>query len=123
MSLPDTDKWLEAITSELNSLKKNSTWMEVNSVPEGIKQMGSCWVFRKKTEADGSKVYKARLVIKGYEQHYGVNYTKTYAPVVNLCTIRCLFTLAAYLNLEVHHMDVSTAFLNAELPEDERAYM
>ena len=52
-----------------------------------------------------------------------MNYTDTYAPVVNLRTIRCLFALAAYLDLEVHHMDVTTAFLNAELPEDERAYM
>ena len=123
MSLPDADKWLEAINSELNSLYANETFTEVSEVPAGQKEMGGRWVFKHKVGLDGEVKYKARLVIKGYEQRFGVHYTETYAPVINLRTVRVLLALAAYLNLEIHQMDVETAFLHSGLPVQERTYM
>jgi len=68
-------------------------------------------------------MYKARLVIKGYEQRFRVYFTKTYALVVNLRSVRLLLALATYLDLEVYIIDVKTAFLNTVLPEHKRVYL
>ena len=105
--------------SEVNSLVRNETFIEVAQVPSREKVMGARWVFTRKQ--DGS--YKARLVIRGFEQRYGIHYTKTYAPVVNLATVRVLLAMAAHFDLHIHQMDVKTAFLNSILPEDQRVYM
>ncbi|PKI57121.1 hypothetical protein CRG98_022485 [Punica granatum] len=73
-------------------------------------------------KADGSiDKYKARLVIKGYKQKEGLNYFDTYSPVTRINSIRMILAVATLRNLEVHQMDVKTAFLNGDL--DEEIYM
>jgi hypothetical protein len=62
--------------------------------------------------------HKARLVAKGYSQIEGVDFLETFAPMAKFNTIRCILTLGASLDLEIHQMDVKTAFLNGELEED-----
>ena len=72
LSQDDTGKWAEAINAELHSLELNDTW-EYVSEQVGMKPIGCKWVFKTKTNPDSSKRYKARLVIKGFEQtDYGV---------------------------------------------------
>ena len=62
--------------------------------------------------------YKARLVVIGYKQKFGVDYEEVFAPVTRLETVRLLLALAAKNNWKVHQMDVKSAFLNGYL-EDE----
>ena len=38
--------------------------------------------------------YKARLVVKGYAQVFGVDFSETFAPVVRLDTVRLLLVVA-----------------------------
>jgi hypothetical protein len=64
--------------------------------------MRARWVFKRKSESDDILRYKSRLVIKRYEQRFSIHYTKTYASVVNLRTMRILMTTAAALDLKVH---------------------
>jgi Reverse transcriptase (RNA-dependent DNA polymerase) len=61
---------------------------------------------------------KVRLVARGFSQIYGVDYLDTYAPVVKLASIRILLAIAAIFGLEIHQMDVVTAFLAGELEEE-----
>ena len=71
---------------------------------------------------DGSiDKYKAKLVVKGYRQTEGVDYFDTYSPVTRITSIRMLIAIAALYNLEMHQMDVQTAFLNGDL--NEKIYM
>nr|GEU75595.1 zinc finger, CCHC-type [Tanacetum cinerariifolium] len=65
--------------------------------------------------------FKARIVIQGFRQKFGINYFDTYAPVACISTIRLLIAVASIYNLIIHQMDVKTTFLNGEL--DEEVYM
>ncbi|RVW73229.1 Retrovirus-related Pol polyprotein from transposon TNT 1-94 [Vitis vinifera] len=121
MSSPKASYWKEAINSEIESILQNHTW-ELVDLPPGTKTLGCKWIFKKKMKADGSiDKYKARLVAKGYKQREGLDYFDTYSPVSRITSIRMLIAIAAINNLEIHQMDVKTAFLNGEL--DEEIYM
>jgi len=120
----DAERWIEAMASEVDSLAKNQTWEIVKEAPRGRKALGSKWVFKLKRNADGSIArYKARLVVKGYEQREGIDYDETFAPVVKFTTIRLIMTIAAIEDMDIDQMDVVTAFLNGELLENEAVYM
>ena len=54
-------------------------------------------------------------------QQYGIDYKETFAPVVKFASIRIILAIAAVEDLEVHQMDVKTAFLYGDI--DEEIYM
>lgn len=114
----DKSVWLAAVGEELNSLAENGTW-DVTSLPKGKTPINSKWVFTVKLDGAGNvDRYKARLVIKGCSQRYGVDYTETYAPVAKLATVRIFLCLANKFNLFVQQLDVKCAFLNGDLKEE-----
>ena len=55
---------------------------------------------------------------KGYSQVTGVEYHETFSPVVRITSIRVLLAFAVQFDLEIHQMDVRTAFLNGDLNEE-----
>ena len=90
MEGPESEKWLEAMKSEMGSMYDNQVWTLVD-IPEGRKAVENKWIFKKKTDADGNvTVYKARLVTKGFRQVQGVDYDETFYPVAMLKSIRIL---------------------------------
>ncbi|KAK8562295.1 hypothetical protein V6N12_010379 [Hibiscus sabdariffa] len=118
VSSPDSEKWLEAMRSEMDSMSDNQVWTLVEP-PEGIKPIGCKWVFKKKTDMDGNvQIYKGRLVAKGYRQIHGIDYDETFSPVAMFKSIRILLAIAAFHDYEIWQMDVKTAFLNGKLEED-----
>jgi len=115
---PDSEKWLEAMKSEMESMYHNQVWTLVEP-PDGVKAIECKWVFKKKIDMDGNvDIYKARLVAKGFKQIHGIDYDETYSPVVMLKSIRILLAVAAFHDYEIWQMDVKTAFLNGNLQED-----
>ena len=94
----------------------------MRELPQGRKAVGCRWVFKLKLNPDNSiACYKARLVAKGYSQVPGQDFTETTSPVARLASYCALLSLATKLNLEAHHLDIETAFLNGTL--DEEIYM
>ena len=88
-------------------------------LPKGKKKVGSKWVYKVKTGADGSvERYKARLVAQGYTQKFGTDYDETFSPVVRMESLRALLALSVQFGLQLHQVDVTTAFLNGELEEE-----
>ncbi|KAL9250241.1 Retrovirus-related Pol polyprotein from transposon TNT 1-94-like protein [Drosera capensis] len=61
--------------------------------------------------------FKARLVAKGYTQKEGLNFKETFSPVSSKDSFRIIMTLVAHFDLELHQMDVKTAFLNGDIEE------
>lgn len=118
MSSTEGPLWKEAIRSEISSIMQNHTWNLVD-LPPGCKTLGSKWIFKRKMKTDGTiDKYKARLVIKGYKQKKGYDYFDTYSPVSRMTSIRMILAIVSLRNLEVHQMDVKTAFLNGDLEEE-----
>lgn len=61
---------------------------------------------------------KARLVVKGYAQIFGVYFFDTFAHVARLDTIRLLCAIAAQKGWRVYQLDVKSAVLNGFLEEE-----
>jgi len=69
------DKWKNAMDAEIEATKKNGSW-ELIDRPKGAKVVGVKWVNKTKLNEKGKvDKFKARLVVKGYAQQYGVDYT------------------------------------------------
>ena len=115
---PEKAKWNEAMGKEMKSLIDNNVW-ELTTLPPTKKVIGCKWVYKVKTNSDGSiERYKARLVARGFDQRFGSDYDETFCPVVRLESLRTLNALSTQRGLELHHVDVHTAFLNGILQEE-----
>ncbi|GJV50315.1 retrotransposon protein, putative, ty1-copia subclass [Tanacetum coccineum] len=89
---PKYDKWLEAVNTEMQSMKDNQVWILVELPPNG-RTVGSKWLFKKKTDMDGNvHTFKA--------------------------PIRILLAIAMFYDYEIWQIDVKTAFLNGHLSKD-----
>ncbi|GJX16391.1 retrotransposon protein, putative, ty1-copia subclass [Tanacetum coccineum] len=115
---PESNKWLDAMNAEIQSMIDNKVWVLVD-LPPNCKTVGSKWIFKKKTYMDGIvHTYKAHLVAKGYTQLYEVDYEETFSPVTDIRAIRILISIAVFYDYEIWKMDVKTTFLNGYLDED-----
>ncbi|KAL0411935.1 UNVERIFIED_CONTAM: Copia protein [Sesamum latifolium] len=105
MSDIDSDKWLEAIKSKIDSMGSNQVWTLVDP-PKGVRPVGCKWVYKCKLGADGEvTAFKARLVAKGYTQRPEVDFEETYSPVT-------------WYDYEIWQMDVKMTFLNKTVEEE-----
>ena len=114
----NSKKWREALDAEYSSLISNETW-ELVPPPKDASIVGLKWVLKVKRDADGNiNQYKARLMAQGYSHTQGVDYEDVFSPVARYSSIRTLLALANAYDLEVHQMDVKTAFLNGTVNHD-----
>jgi len=114
----DRDYWIAAMQKELNSLSKHGVAL-LSPLPISRQAIGCRWIFKAKRDKDNNIIsYKARLVIQGFRQVEGIDFTDTYAPTVSPKSIKFLLALAADRDWEIKQLDFDTAFLNADLEED-----
>ncbi|CAI7849644.1 unnamed protein product [Closterium sp. NIES-54] len=109
------EKWREAMEKELKALSDRNTW---KIVPASLAQdrpiLSGKWVFRIKTNSDGTiERFKARWVVRGFDQEFGRDFTETFAPVSRHTSLRILLAVAASRRLPLRQIDVTNAFLYA----------
>ncbi|KAL1194917.1 Retrovirus-related Pol polyprotein from transposon TNT 1-94 [Cardamine amara subsp. amara] len=118
MESDNSGKWSSAAEEEISSMDVNKVW-DLVELPDGFKTVGCKWIFKTKRDSKGNiERYKARLVAKGFTQKDSIDYTETFSPVSKKDSLRIVLGLVAHYDLELHQMDVKTAFLNGELEEE-----
>jgi hypothetical protein len=106
---------------EFQSCEQQQTWTLVRraDLPRGANVIPPKWVYKVKNDETGEVTeYKARLTPKGFRQRHGVDYFEVFAHTGKYKTMRVGLSLTASQDLEMEHLDVPSAFLNAELEED-----
>ena len=119
MECSEKEEWKKAIQEELNSMKENNVWTYTDkpATKEERKEkniIDSRWVFKSKIDSEGKKLYKARLVIRGFKDKREYELRETYAPVSSLPLIRAAIAIANKEDYDLFQMDVKMAFLNGE---------
>ncbi|GJS85384.1 reverse transcriptase domain-containing protein [Tanacetum coccineum] len=74
---PESNKWLDAMNAEMQSMIDNNVWVLVDLPPN------------------------SRLVAKGYTQLYRVDYEEMFSPVADFRAIRILISIAAFYDYEI----------------------
>jgi len=97
----ESDSSKQAMSNEIECLVKNKTWKLVNR-PENKKILDVKWVYTKKSE----NVYKARLVVRGFQQSEIVE--DTYLPVAKMQTLKILLSYCCQKRVAIMQMDVET---------------
>ncbi|XP_068497784.1 uncharacterized mitochondrial protein AtMg00820-like [Phaseolus vulgaris] len=98
---------------ELKSVAHNDVW-DLMKLPEGCKRVRCKWVFKTKCNShDNIERYKVRLVAKGFTQKDDIvyiDYKETFSPISKKDSFRIIMALVAHYDLELHQMNVKTAF-------------
>ena len=100
---------------EMKSMEDNNIWDLVELLTRS-KPIGCKWIFKTKRDSNGKvETYKARLVAKGFTQKEGIDYKETFSPISMKDSFMTIMELVAHFDLELHHMDVKTTFLNGNI--------
>ena len=117
----DSQKWIDAMNEEYKFMQDNEV-CDLVLLLESVKPIGCKWIFETKRDSKGDvDRYKARLVAKGFTQKEVIDFKETFSLVSAKDSFRAVMALVAYFDLDLHHMDVKTAFLNGNI--DETIYM
>ena len=96
----------------MDSLEKRKVFGPIFPTPNDVKLVGYKWVFvKKRNDKNEISRYKARLVAQGFSQRPGIDYDKTYSPVMDIIMFQYLISLSVSERLDMHLMDVITAYL------------
>jgi hypothetical protein len=118
MAGPGAAKWAEACMEEIQQLLALESFSYV-PLPKGRVPVGSRWVFKTKRGAHGEITrYKARFVAKGFSQVPGTDFKQTFAPVVQMSTLRVVMALAVQHGWELEQLDVPNAFCHSPVNEE-----
>jgi Reverse transcriptase (RNA-dependent DNA polymerase) len=110
--------WEAAMVEEKTFLDEHNTMSEVPRHAD-MKVIPVHWIFFVKVGLEGNVIrYKARLVAQGCRHVTGVDVDEVFAPISRFGARRAILCKAAREDLEVHHLDMKTAFLYGDLEEE-----
>ena len=102
----------------MNSMNTNVVW-DLEEISNGAKIVGCKWVYKIKCDFKGNaEGYKAWLVAKRFTQKGWIDYNESFLSSLMQEFFRIIMVFMAYYDLEIHQMDVKTAFLIEDLYEN-----
>jgi hypothetical protein len=115
--------WIEGAKKEIENFLKRGVWeiVPLQVLKKGQRPISTKWVFKEKTEHDGSKRYKGRIVVRGFVQIPGIDFNQTHSPVATDVSIKIVISISLFYGedgWEIEMLDIEAAFLEAELEED-----
>ena len=109
------DSFIKAAEVEVKALEDFNCWEEIPLEMATTKVLPGTWVFRIKRAPDGTlKKFKGRYCIRGDLQE---GEFETYAPVVQLSSVRLFLAWALLLNWVTCSVDFGNAFIQAKLED------
>jgi hypothetical protein len=117
LSGPEGQHWKEADEREFTSFR-NKQVFELVRKPRGATLRRPKIIHTKKIDDEGNVKYKTRCVIAAYNLKKGVDYNETFSPTVKQDSLKAILVTALQLDLDIHHIDWETAYLNSDIAED-----
>lgn len=114
----DKDKFIEDEMKEIESGFRTGCIEQVEEVPETANLYHVMWVYKVKpaTELEGKR-YRSRMCVLGNKQRPD-SYGETFAAVGKVKMFRMLLTLCVHYGLKMTQLDVSNAFMYADLDKE-----
>jgi hypothetical protein len=121
----DSEKWEQAIWDELEQIVNKDTLMRVE-IQQGARVAKMRMVLQVSFDNEFNVKYKARLVVCGYSQVYGIDYKETYSSTISRDSLLIVLYIALVLRFKIEIIDVKGAFLEgknrhevlAEIPKE-----
>jgi hypothetical protein len=122
---PYRDEWIAAIVAELEQIHDRNTF-EIIEDPTGLRVAKMRLLFQPAFDNDMNIKFKARLVLCGYSQIYGVDYKEAYSPTIARDCLLIVLFVALKKKFIIEVIDVKGAFLEginhfkvyAEIPRE-----
>ena len=118
MNCPQTKNWILSMLAEWFSVTSKDTF-KLEEMPRGRFSIPLKWVYKIKLDEFGNWLKdKSRLVVQGFRQREGIDFTATFSPVIRTNLVRFIFATAAQFDLFVHKLDIESAFVYSKVDEE-----
>lgn len=109
----DTQLNLILLSSNVTVIVQNNLLQKCT--PLGSLAVGCEWLYKMKHDyKENVKIFKAKLVAKGFTQREVIHYNET-SPISTKGSFRIIMALVIHYSLELHQMHAKTKFLNNDL--------
>ena len=115
---PDKNLFIEGEELEIENGFATGCIERVEEVPEGADMYHVMWVYKVKPETElEPQRYRSRMCVLGNKQKPD-SYSETFAAVGKVKMFRLLLTLCVHYGLKMTQLDVSNAFMYADLDRE-----
>jgi hypothetical protein len=115
---PNFAEWQAAMDEEMAKMDKYAVW---EAVPrENRRTLSGKWVYTRKIngETGQPEKFKARFVVRGFQQREGRDFGELFASVAHKDSIRVFLSIVNHLDLECDQVDIIGAFLNGDIDRE-----
>jgi hypothetical protein len=118
---PDTADFIAAQIPEIQGLHQQGvfSYHPIAELPPGARLLNAIWSYRRKHSPTGALLkHKSCLCTDGSQQRPGIDFTATYAPVVQWSTVCLVLALANMKKLSSCQVDFAQAFMQSPIDMD-----
>ena len=80
-------------------------------------RLATTYAIKKKSDALACLIIHRTYIARGFTQRAGIDYTRTFAPVMKQSLLRAVLAEANHENWDIEQVDIKTAFLYGKLDE------
>jgi Reverse transcriptase (RNA-dependent DNA polymerase) len=113
------EEFIKANVDKVSTHQKNGHWKVIDKrdLPKNEPVLDAVWSMKRKRRLLTNEIYKwkARLNLHEGQQEYGVNYWKTYTPVVTWAAIRLVLVLVLKHEWHTNQIDFVLAYPQTDM--------
>ena len=117
-----SEQWYHAMFDEIDCIENEmKVWVvHHGDLPAHVKPLGTRFVFKvKEKENPEDDVFRARLVVQGFDQQHGIDFDETFSPTSRANTFRLFLYLILLFDMTLPvHLDAVKAYMNSDIDAD-----